>query len=309
MKWFLFFCFFQCLFFTGAVAQQTIGLFLNDSLAYNGYTLIAPEYTTTYLIDNCGYVVNSWEADQRPGSSVYLLENGNLLRTGAISGSFNTGGAGGRIELFNWEGDLLWRFDYATPGFHQHHDVAALPNGNILLIAWEYHSSQNAVNNGRDPALTSSLGVWSERIVELEPVGTDEANIVWQWKLWDHLIQDFDSTKLNYGVVADHPELVDINFEANPGGGASSGPDWIHLNSINYNAVLDQIILSSRHFDEFWILDHSTTIQEAANHSGGNSEEVEIFYIVGAILNPITEALLPIKNFMVSMMSIGYLQD
>ncbi|MFT5385128.1 MAG: hypothetical protein ACI81W_002533 [Saprospiraceae bacterium] len=271
MKRFLLLFLFQYLLFSNILAQQTVGLFLNDSLSFNGYTLIAPEYTDTYLIDNCGHVVNSWTADQHPGSSVYLLENGNLLRTGRISGTFNTGGVGGRIELFSWEGDLLWRYDYASPAFHQHHDVAALPNGNILLIAWDYHSVQNAINNGRDPALTSSLGVWSEQIIELEPLGIDNANIVWAWKLWDHLIQNFDSTKFNYGVVADHPELVDINFKANPGGGASSGPDWIHLNAIDYNAALDQIVVSSRHLHEFWILDHSTTTQEAAGQSGGNS--------------------------------------
>ena len=117
----------------------------------------------------------------------------------------------------------MWRYDYASPGAHQHHDVAALPNGNILLIAWHYRNAQNAISNGRDPDLTSPNGVWSEQIVELEPVGADQANIVWTWNLWDHLIQDFDSTKLNYGVVADHPELVDINYSANPGGGTSSG--------------------------------------------------------------------------------------
>jgi arylsulfotransferase ASST len=271
MKRLLLFFIFQYLMFSNLVAQQTVGLFLNDSLSYNGYTLIAPEFTDTYLIDNCGYVVNSWTAEQHPGSSVYLLENGNLLRTGTISGTFNTGGVGGRIELFSWEGELLWRYDYASPAAHQHHDVAALPNGNILLIAWQYRSVQNAINNGRDPGLTSSLGVWSEQIIELEPVGNDNANIVWAWNLWDHLIQDFDSTKFNYGVIAEHPELVDINFEANPGGGASSGPDWIHLNAIDYNAELDQIVVSSRHLHEFWVLDHSTTTQEAAGHSGGNS--------------------------------------
>src|SRR5207248_2769403 len=36
--------------------------------------------------------------------------------------------------------------------------------------------------------------------------------IVWEWHAWDHLIQEFDPQKANYGVVADHPERVDINF-------------------------------------------------------------------------------------------------
>jgi len=265
-------------------SQQTVGLFFNDSSSYNGYTLIAPEFTTTYLIDNCGYVVNTWEANQRPGKTAYLLENGNLLRTGSIASNFNSGGSGGRIELFSWEGELLWQYDYSSNQFHQHHDVAALPNGNILLIAWELHSYEDAVTNGRDPDQTSIDGVWSERIVELEPVGSDDANIVWQWNLWNHLVQDFDSTQINFGDVANHPELVDLNFNATSGG--PNGTDWIHANAINYNPELDQIILSSRSFNEFWIIDHSTSTQEAAGHSGGNSGKGgDILYRWG---NPIT---------------------
>ncbi len=251
-----------------SIVAQTVGIFLNDSEAYNGYTLIAANYEQTYLIDNCGFVVNSWESDQTPGASTYLLENGNLLRTGRISSNFGGGGSGGRIELHSWEGDLLWRYDYSSPDFHQHHDVAILPNGNILLIAWELHSSNDAIDNGRDSLNTNNEGVWSEKIVELEPVGTDQANVIWEWRLWDHLVQDFDSEKLNFGDVSDHPELVDVNFNALPG---SNGVDWIHFNSIHYNIELDQIIVGSRNFNEFWIIDHSTTTEEAAGHEGGTS--------------------------------------
>ena len=251
------------------VSAQTVGLFLNDSTAYNGYTLFAPGVShNTYLIDNCGRVVNEWEASEtNPGVSVYLLENGNLLRTGRISSSFNGGGSGGRLEMFNWEDDLLWRYDYTSTLFHQHHDVAYLPNGNILLIAWELHIESEVIAAGRN---TDNVGgvVWSERVVEIKPIGNDDAEIVWVWRLWDHLVQDFDATKENFEVVADHPELMNINFGVSSTG---SNKDWVHFNSINYNPDLDQIILSSRHLNEVYIIDHSTTSAEAASHSGGNS--------------------------------------
>ncbi len=105
--------------------------------------------------------------------------------------------------------------------------------------------------------------MWSAEIIELQPVGTDSANIVWQWNLWDHLIQDFDSTKSNYGVVADHPELLNLNFDA------TTSPDWIHQNAVIYNSDLDQIMISAHNLSEIYIIDHSTTTAIAASHSGG----------------------------------------
>ena len=91
------------------------------------------------------------------------------------------------------------------------------------------------------------------------------------------MIQDFDSSKDNFGVVADNPELMDINAISGGGGpGPGPGPgggggDWFHVNGINYNAELDQIVFTSRFASEFYIIDHSTTTAEAAGHTGGNS--------------------------------------
>lgn len=252
-------------------AQNTVGIIQNDSLSFNGYTLFAPSSsTTTYLIDNCGNLVNIWQSNYRPGEVAYLLENGNLLRACRLgSGTFFGGGIGGRIEMHNWEGELLWSYNHVSEDYHQHHDLEYLPNGNILLIAWEFHSEEEAIEMGRDPA-TVNQAIWATQIIEIQPIGTDEAEIVWEWHLWDHLIQDHDPTKANYGIVADHPELLDINFRQ-VGGGPSGNSDWIHANSVDYNPQLDQIIVSSRHLSEFWVIDHSTSSEEAAGHSGGNA--------------------------------------
>jgi hypothetical protein len=43
------------------------------------------------------------------------------------------------------------------------------------------------------------------------------------------------------------------------------------VNSIAYNAKLDQIMLSVPHFNEIWVIDHSTTTAQAATGSGGKS--------------------------------------
>ncbi len=258
MKKLLLLVFICCI--NSAIGQQTIGLFQNDSLAFNGYTLWTPN-TSTYLIDNCGELINEWESSFSPGLSTYLLENGNLLRTGTVPGAFNGPGRGGIIEEYNWDGELLWSCDVASSIFHQHHDIEPMPNGNILVIAWEEKSSSQAVFAGAN----KSTPYWPEYIFELEKLDSNQVNIVWEWHAWDHLIQEHDSTKENFGVIADHPELLDINFRP-PSGTVA---DWQHFNGINYDSLRDEIILSSRNMSEIYIIDHSTTTEEAASHSGG----------------------------------------
>ncbi len=270
MKKLIFLSFFSLLVSSQTQAQPTVGLFLNDSLSVNGYVLFGSG-KTAYLIDNCGNVVHTWESNFTSNTAMYLLENGDLLRTSRIPGSFNGGGTAGRIERFNWDGDLLWAYNYSSPEYHLHHDIEPLPNGNFLLIAWEARTMEEAIEAGRNPSNINSSGIWPEQIVEIEMVGDNDINLVWGWYLWDHLVQDFDSTKANYGVVADHPELVNVNFGGNGSGFPGGGVDWIHLNAVDYHPELDQIALSSRHFSEVWIIDHSTTTAEAAGHTGGNS--------------------------------------
>ncbi|KAA3642707.1 MAG: arylsulfotransferase (ASST) [Chloroflexi bacterium] len=235
--------------------------------AYPGYTLFAPmSSTTVYLIDNDGQVVHSWETASRPGNAVYLLENGDLLHTGSTrSSQFTAGGGGGTVELYSWEGELLWSFEYAGDDYRLHHDVEIMPNGNVLMIAWESKTVQEALAAGRDPSLLpeDDAGLWPDHVIEVDP-NTDE--IVWEWHVWDHLVQDYDPSLENFGVVADHPELIDLNYV--PG---HVNSDWNHINSIDYNAELDQIMLSVHSFSEIWIIDHSTTTSEAAGHTGGNS--------------------------------------
>lgn len=259
----LFFCLITSV---SSSAQRTIGLFVNEEQSFEGYTLFAPSSSTiTYLIDNCGKQVHYWESDTRPGLAAYLLENGLLLRTGlAFSTTFAAGGIGGKIELLDWESNLVWETTFADSLYHQHHDIEYLPNGNILVLAWEYHSRDEAIANGRNLNFLGNA-LWSEAIFEIKPVGTNEAEIVWEWHLWDHIIQEHDSSKLNFGLVQEHPEKVDLNFVTQN----ASTSDWIHANSVDYNPVLDQIILNSRNFSELWIIDHSTTTAEAATDMGG----------------------------------------
>jgi len=255
----------------------TVGLIYCDDRVNEDYTIFAPmSSATTYLIDAHGRMIHSWTSPSglSPGLSVYMLEDGDLLRTTNIGtaggGAFSGGGIAGKIERLSWDSQVEWEWYYVGDSKRSHHDIEPLPNGNFLMIAWEKKTTEEAEQAGRDPDKMSQNQLWPDHIVEVEPVGTDQANIVWEWHIWDHLIQDFDSTKDNYGVVADHPELLDVNF-ADAVGPNKYKSDWMHCNGIDYNPILDQIALSCKNTNEIYIIDHSTTTEEAANHTGGNS--------------------------------------
>ena len=261
----------------------SVGLIYCNSNTSLGYTLFSPiSSTTTYLIDQHGREMHSWDSASglRPGLSAYILDDGDLLRTGNLGnnqpGDFSAGGASGHIERISWDGQLEWSWSYSSRDYRSHHDIEPMPNGNILLIAWEEFNEQEVAQAGRNSegensnkAVTSTT-LWPDLILEIKPVGTQDVEIVWEWHAWDHLIQDFDSSKDNYGNVSQHPELLDINFN-DATSGASGGRDWMHCNGIDYNLELDQIALSCKNMNEIYIIDHSTTTLEASGHSGGNS--------------------------------------
>ena len=242
------------------LSQETVGLVYDDEnlSKSNGYTLFTSiTDERVFLINNCGEVVNQWGSVTSSGNNgnsrmVYLLENGNLLV-----------GGGRDVEIRDWDNNVLWGINYQDVlGFRIHHDIEPLPNGNFLALVRDVYSKSDLVALGLDPLFTDD-SIQLERIVEIQPVGTDNATVVWEWKLVDHLIQDFDSTKPNYGVVANNPQLLDLNYDNGNGGNP------IHANAIDHNQSLDQIAISSRHLSEVLIIDHSTTTAQAASHSGG----------------------------------------
>jgi hypothetical protein len=282
-----------------------LGVSINEPKAFKGYTLLAPmNSTTTYLIDMEGRVVKTWQSEFTPGLSAHLLENGHLLRAGNLGpkGLHPGAGAGGRIQLFDWDGNLVWDYTHCTKTQQQHHDIHPLPNGNVLLIVWDKKTTEEAIAAGRRPD-TITDGLLADAILEVKPTGKTTGEVVWEWHAWDHLVQDHDKTKANYGNVAARPELIDINFgsrmlanlmtqkdelnklrdlgyvgSGSPAPGKEpnqSAPlgtptaDWLHTNSVAYNAELDQIMLSVHAFSEIWIIDHSTTTEQAAGHTGG----------------------------------------
>ncbi len=252
---------------TGMIScQNTVGMLLNTKDAIDGYTLFSV-HNKTYLINNEGQIVNQWNSNYSVGQSVYLLENGNLLRAAEIEGPghFTMPSVGGRAELFDWDGHLIWEYNYSTTTATQHHDIYPMPDGNILILAIEVINRAEATQMGRKLLTPPFKQLYNEQIVELKPKNTNDADIVWKWNVKDHLIQDYDKTKDNFGVISENPQRLDINYI----GSSSGGANWIHFNSVQYNAELDQIALTSKHLGEIYIIDHSTTTAEAATSTGG----------------------------------------
>ncbi len=264
--------FFSTLCLCSTYAQNTVGLLSYDAAqAYAGYNLIFPHnQPNVYLLDNCGEIVHTWtdEANFRPGNIAYLTEEGNLIKgkrdAVVVDDPIWAGGGGETLEILDWDNNLLHSMTINDSLQRMHHDFAPMPNGNILLIVWEKKTRAEAIEAGRDPAKMERDELWPDKIIEWNP---ELDSIVWEWHAWDHLIQDFDSTKANYGVVADHPEKIDINWDTEDG-----DPDWMHSNAIDYNPRLDQIILCVPTFHEFWVIDHTTSREQAATDRGGLGE-------------------------------------
>ena len=253
------------------LAQNTVGLISHDlGKTQAGYNLIFPHgQSNTYLLNNCGEIAHVWiDSIYRPGNSVFLSEDGLLYRAGGRGAASNTyinaGGGGEVLEIRDWDNNVLWRWAYNDSTVRLHHDFVVTPDETILAIAWERKSGAEAVAAGRNPTRLPDGEVWPDHIIEVEPIGFDSANIIWEWHAWDHLIQDFDSTKANYGDPAQRPELIDINW-------GSDAADWHHMNAIDYDDFKDQIVLSVPTFNEVWIIDHSTSTSDAAGHTGGFS--------------------------------------
>lgn len=250
--------------------QNTVGLLGYEAMEVSGgLNLFFPHnQSTTYLMNNCGEVVHSWTmADtMRPGNSVYLFENGLLARCSRPNNIINdiiwAGGGGQFVDLVDWDGNITARFELNNDSFRLHHDIEPLPNGNILMIVWERFGEEESLLAGRKPDLLPGGEIWSEKIIEWNP---SLDTVVWEWRVWDHLVQNHDESLMNFGMVHGNYSQIDINYDEHNG-----HPDWLHINSIDYNPVLDQIVLSVPYFNEFWIVDHSTTTEEARNNVGGD---------------------------------------
>jgi len=256
-------CVMVCFMWTAAGAYETFlgptGVLKWDKAnAYNGYTLFGPMYSKNiYLIDMEGNVVHKWETDNTTAEYAELLPNGNVLRGAEVHDrrAVYFGGSSGMVQELSWDNKVVWEYKLNSPKGVFHHAFDRMPNGNTLLIAWEQKSWEEAIAKGRKPELTYPKGIvsgmdpqkqpvqgiWPDMIQEVDKSG----KVVWEWHAWDH--------------IGTGPDQIDINFTLpmyfNP---IMGGPDWTHCNTVQYLPEKDQVMLNSRNFGEFYIIDKKT---------------------------------------------------
>ena len=278
----------------GVISTSRVGT-VTASGADAGYTLIAPLLgNDTYLVNSQGQVVNEWVSSYNPGRSAYLLPNGDLIRSGSLpNAAVNTGGGeGGIIQEFAWNGSLIGQFTYngtdtengvSGLGYVQHHDFLVMPNGNILMIVVQDYTETQAIAAGFNPSLFDS-NITSEGLIQIDGLvevtpnwSSDSYTVVWQWSFWNHLVQNYNSSGCTFYTnssgqtvdVPDYQSTITDPYLLNANCGAHTIQFYNHANGIDYNAALNQIVISARNQCEIYIIDASTTTYQAATETGG----------------------------------------
>jgi len=218
----------------------------------------------SYLFDTAASTSSAYYQRFSTGSTSYSAHfyHDTIYQTANSKDGEGTkeGGEYSKIKKWAWTGNnsvsLVWNYSFGG-----HHDICPLPNGNVLAIINE---SINLSSYGG-----SSSTVSSPVIKEIKPTGSTSGTVVWEWHLKDHLCQSTNSGNSATYVtnISQHPERFNLNCSTN--GGITS--DWFHMNGLDYNPTLDQIVMSTHIKNEIYIIDHSTSTAQAATHTGGNS--------------------------------------
>lgn len=251
-----------------SISKSIFVIFIITSISikaqqWNGLTLVAKQNSTSaLLVDTAGVTVKTYTATGGTGYSAYMEPGGTMVRSLKITNStFTGGGACGAIQKVDANNNVTWTYTVSSSTDYSHHDHCVLPNGNVLIISYESKTQAQLTAAGGTVGLSS--GIWPEKIIEVKPLTATTGTVVWEWHVWDHLVQNVNAAGANYqSSIVNHPELLNINY--------LTTKDWMHMNGIDYNPILDQIVVSSHNLNEWYIIDHSTTTAQAASHSGGN---------------------------------------
>ena len=241
--------------------EENTEIATEGSLDTTSYILVADQGSQgVYLIDHDRNELYDWQLDGSLGNDANLLDDGSLVvALKADNAQITFGGYGGIFQKINADRSIDWNISYALgDSYMAHHDVEYLSNGNIIFPVWEKLSASEAQELG----FSGNFDIYPEAIIEMNPL-TEQ--IVWEWHAKDHVVQDQDASKFNFVTIGDHPNKIDINYNSTQTDG-----DLMHINGITVDETNDLVYLTVNYYSEVWVIDHSTTSEEAASDMGGN---------------------------------------
>jgi len=223
-------------------------LLWDKARAFVGYTLFGVA-GRTFLIDMEGRVVHTWPV----GTNPQLLDNGHVVDASRDDPSGFQG-----FKEVDWDGKTVWEYTETRPDYAPHHDWVrifnrALNAATTLYVANKAVSHEQAIAAGADPTYGPYQDGQMDAVVEVDMQG----RVVWEWWFFDHVVQTIDATKANYAgagkTVADIPGRININMPGRP-----LRRDWLHVNSVDYNAQVGHIVVNSVQ-GELYVIDHDGT--------------------------------------------------
>jgi arylsulfate sulfotransferase len=222
------------------------------------FSIPAGDFGMLVIVDEEGEVVWYHETEESV-LDARRLQNGNLLYN---MGEFTV------VEI-DMEGTIIHKYFAAArngnvpadaiplPVDTLHHEVFEMPNQHLLALSTELRMLPGYPTSETDPLAPPSVDptpVVGDVIVEFNENG----NILNTWHLMDILdpyIIGYSSLTETYWRRAPYDEYIvydEFNF---PVDGAK---DWSHSNGVIYDASDESIIISSRHLDAVFKIDHST---------------------------------------------------
>ena len=217
-----------------------------------------------YLLDTATTSTSTYFARWNIGSTGYAahFQNDTIYQGAAAKDGegMKEGGSYSRVKKWACTSKTAATCVWTYTASDMHHDLCPLPNGNVLIIVQESKTATQIQAAGG----TYSGAADFECIKEIHPTGATTGTVVWEWHLFDHLCQDNNNTKPNYTTSYSlKPERFSVDLV--------TSSDFFHMNGLDYNPTLDQIVFSSHMKNEIYVIDHSTTTAQAATSTGGNA--------------------------------------
>ncbi len=183
-----------------------------------------------------------------PSIDFTRLADGTLAWTRLLGLAFGST-PGGAYEVRALDGTLL-RSIATVSGPTDHHDIAELPNGNVILATYvpRHHVDLTVLG----PGYTSDELVYDSHLEEIRADGT----VAWTWKSEDHI------------------SLTDSTYPQRFPGIDGVGVDLIHVNSIHL-APDGDVVMSARHTDAVYKIRRNAA-GDVVLRVGGRSSDVAL---------------------------------